>query len=181
MAAALIPCACSGSDHGSVTATSLTLTPCNGNEPATFAPFRLDASMLRWYDAGAGGGIELRAGFREPTSSDGATLLLANVASVRAHLRDDPVVPIPVDGKDVRVSLALRSTCPDGTQVVEGYDGSLTLMELDTGGRIAGLARFDLWDRRERDSGAGAPLARDVSMEFDFEVREGLPYEDFSD
>jgi hypothetical protein len=137
--------------------------------------------MLRWYQAGAFGDIEMRSGFRAPTLSDSAVLLLADVDTVRRRLADDPMTPLAIDGRDIRVSLAMPSSCPDSTQAIEGYDGSLTFMEFDTGGRIAGSARFDLWDRRVRQAGTGGAMAKDARMDFDFKVREGRPYEDFSD
>lgn len=173
---------CSSTDYGLLEASSLTISPCTGKDSRTFAPLRLEASMLRWFESGNVGGIEMRDGFQTPNASDAAVIVFADIEAIRNHLQNDPLVPMPIDGQFIRASVALRASCPDATVPIEGYDGSLVLFELDTdGGRVAGIAKMDLWDRRARESHKNTPLATDVTMTFDFKVREGRPYEDYSD
>jgi hypothetical protein len=185
VALAVLPiAACNGSDHGVLAASSRTVSPCVGQQAATFTPFRLDADLLDWSQGGPAGEVQMRAGWRSSTASDEVVLQVADVDGLRQQLKADPGGAVPIDDKTIRVSLSLVGRCPDSDQDIEGVNGTLTISSLDTstGGRISGQATFDLVDVRPvvQNLGPVTVLAKGATLDFDFEVRNGILFQGFT-
>lgn len=181
--AAVAALGCSYSDHASIEADSLTVTPCRDDQPRTFAPYRLDAGLLRWFAAEGVGTLEARAGYRAATISDAIIVQFGDTEEVRRRLAADPSAAFAVDGSAVRLSLVLAETCPDATQPLVASAGTLTLSSFEPwkGGRIEGRGTVDLVDAREvAQDPAARPLVRGARVEFSMKVRSGPPHEDFT-
>ncbi len=181
--AAVAMLGCSYADHASLEADSLTVTPCRDHQPRTFAPYRLDAGLLRWFAAEGVGTLEARTGYRAATLSDAMVVQFADTEDVRRRLTADPTTTFAVDGSAIRLSLVLAETCPDTTQPLVASAGALTLSSFEPwkGGHIEGRGTVDLTDARQA---AGDPtaslLVRGARVEFSMKVRSGPPHEDFT-
>ena len=173
--------ACARADTGLLAAPSLTMTPCTDDTPRTFAPFALDGKLLRWYHVGNTGQIVMRDSFEAATLNNAVVVQMNDFRAVLEQLASDPPLPLTIDGTDIRISLNLTQACPGATQDVEAENGTLQFSSLETGteGRIIGSAKFDLIDRRARDAGKPATVAKDATLAFDFSVRRGRPWEEF--
>lgn len=171
--------ACSPSDHAVLEAASLTVSPCDNDEDRTFAPFRLEANFLRWLQDDGVGQIEMRTGYRARTLSDTMVLQVLDLDTVSRRWAEDPEVSLPLDDTLLRLSVLLLSTCPDAAQAIVGRGGGVRFTKFDTsvGGHIAGTATFDLVDARPKDA---AVMATGATLEFEFEVRRGAAYEDYT-
>lgn len=180
----LLTTACSYSDHAFIEAESLTVTPCQDHQPRTFAPFRLEAELLRWFAAEGVGTLEARAGYRAATISDAIVVQFSDTDDIQRRVASDPSTAFTVDGDSIRLSLVLAETCPDSTQPLVGRAGTLTLSSFEPwkGGHIEGQGTADLYDSRAvaRDP-ATPPLVRGARFEFSMKVRSGPPHEDFTD
>lgn len=175
--------ACSYSDHAFLEADSLTVTPCRDHQPRTFAPYRLDAGLLRWFAAEGVGTLEARAGYRAATISDAVVVQFGDTEDVRRRLAADPSTVFAVDGSAIRLSLVLAETCPNATQPLVASAGTLTLSSFEPwrGGHIEGKGAVDLVDARQvADDPTAPPLVRGARVEFSMTVRSGPPHEDFT-
>lgn len=171
--------ACAADDHATLDMVSLTLTPCDGRSARTFEPFHRDFPFVRSLrsDGQPPWILEMIAGERAVTESDVLVLQFADVAAVRKALDASPDHTLPIDGTQVRLSLALLETCPDATQSLEARSGTLRLDRFDPDGGAAGLATFDLADRRVPGD---PPLATGARFEFDVAVRDRSPYQPYT-
>ncbi len=182
-AAAVAWSGCSYSDHASLEADSLTVTPCRDHQPRTFAPYRLDAGLLRWFSAEGVGTLEARSGYRAATISDAFVVQFGDTEDVRRRVAEDPSTGFAVDGKAIRLSLVLAETCPNATQPLVASAGTLILSSFEPwkGGHIEGEGMVDLVDARQvADDPAAPPLVRGARVVFSMKVRSGPPHEDFT-
>jgi hypothetical protein len=178
--APVLAAGCVHDDSAVLEAARLVVSPCRGDEPRTFEPYRFEAGFLRWAAAKDMGRIEMRDGFYAGTRSDTVVLEFPDTGEVRSRLATDPAAPLPLDGNLVRIGVVLNETCPDATQSLRAGPGTLTLSTFDTDvdGEIAGVATFDLVDARP---GADATVvAKDASLRFSMTVRDYPPYQEFA-
>ncbi len=174
---------CSDSDHAFLEAETLTVTPCRDHQPRTFAPYRLDAGLLRWFAAEGVGTLEARAGYRAATISDALVVQFTDTGDVSRRLAADPSAVFAVDGSAIRLSLVPAETCPDATQPLVASAGVLTLSSFEPwkGGHIEGEGTVDLVDARAvAKDPAAPPLVRGARVGFSMTVRSGPPHEDFT-
>ncbi len=174
---------CSYSDYAFLEADTLTVTPCRDHRPRTFAPFRFQAELLRWFAAEGVGTIEARAGYRAATISDALVIQFADTEEVMRLMASGPPVEVPVDGREVRLSLVLAERCPDTTMPLVASDGTLTLSSFEPwkGGHIEGEGVVDLVDARAAAGDLGTALrVRGARLAFSMKVRSGPPHEDFT-
>ena len=174
--------ACGPSDHALLQAASLTVSPCQDHDAKTFAPFKMNADLLRWIEDDGVGQIEMRGGYRAQTLSDTIVLQVLDVAEAERQFAASPGTAMPLDNKLFRLSLLLLESCPDATQTMVGASGDVTFTAFDTsvGGHIEGSGRFDLIDARNTDDSTAVPVAAGATLEFDFKVRRGSVYEDYT-
>jgi hypothetical protein len=169
-------CACTTDDFAILKASALEIAPCKDKKTMRFEPFVLEADLLRWFGSEDVGSIEMRHGYRASTLSDTIVLQFQDTSKVK-------VGETALDGKEVRLSLALLDTCPDFRQPLVASNGKLELKKfsLGEGGEIEGSAVFDLYDEREVSNHSEAlPKAAGVTLDFKMKIRNGYPYEEFA-
>lgn len=181
--AAVVWTGCSYADQAFFEADTLTVTPCRDHEPRTYAPFRLEAPLLRWFAAEGVGTLEARSGYRAATISDAMVVQFADTEAIRRRLASDPKTSFAVGGDAIRLSLVLAETCPDATQPIVASSGTVTLSSFEPwkGGHIEGEGTVDLADSRALAKDPTAPLlVRGARFGFSMKVRAGPPHEDFT-
>lgn len=172
-----MPClvlAC-GTQEARLTGESLVISPCREGRPLEIAPVDLSFNHLVWVrNSDESATLEIRRGWRVSTESDEVVLQFTDLPAVREAFRLSPGVPIPL-GAVARLTVALRSTCPDPRQalVADAGEFTLTRFELDPGGWIAGTARFDLADAREAPS--SPPAGTDLTLTFSLALEDKDP------
>lgn len=174
---------CSYPDNAFLEAETLTVMPCRDRQPRTFAPFRLEAGLLRWFAAEGVGTLEARSGYRASTISDALVVQFEDTEGIRRRLAADPTDPFTVDNQKIRLSLVLAETCPDATQPIVASGGTLTLSSFEPwmGGHIEGEGHVDLVDGRALAKDPGTPpLVRRAQVKFSMKIRSGPPHEDFT-
>jgi hypothetical protein len=175
--------ACEPGDAGILVGERLTVDPCRGDSPRTFAPVRFEFDRLAWvHPIPSTGSIEMRRGHRATTDSD---LLLLQFADLEASVdawAADPEAPLPLDGETIRLSLVLNARCPDQVQPLVARGGTLQLTAFAPrdGGRIAGQALFDLVDDRLRDAADAPPVGPGMTLDFEVSIHSGRPQDVFT-
>jgi hypothetical protein len=159
--------ACGGHDHARLTGESLAVDPCRGDAARLFAPVDLSFDRALWNRAADVAILHLRRGWRDPNDSDQLALEIADLPALLARRSLDPAADMPFDGQ-VRIALVLGQDCPDMVQSLEAREGAIRFHEVDlaVGGRLSGMAFFDLRDTR---AGPGEPPAG-VNLVLDFEI-----------
>lgn len=168
--------ACTTDDFARLEAKALEIAPCKEKKAILFEPFVFEADLLRWFGSENVGSIEMRRGYRAATLSDTIVLQFQDTSKVKLGEN-------VLDGKEIRLSLALLETCPDFRQPLVALNGKLVLerFSLGEGGEIQGNAVFDLYDEREVSYSSEAhPKATAVTLDFRMKIRNGYPYVEFT-
>jgi len=164
-----------GQQSATLTGDSLTVSPCQGGHPLVLAPVNLSFDRIEWLrNSDVAGTLDLRQGWRDPTTSNGIALQILDIPAVVEALRQSPGAPIPMDGI-ARVTLTLSLRCPQAVQPLEARTGTLTLSQFDLlpAGRIAGTAQFDLLDLRADAS--AAPVGVNLTLSFEKDLNDKDP------
>lgn len=151
---------------------------CGGDVPfGSCEAFSLGVDFFAAEATGRGGLIRLQRGGRNLSLTDALILEVRDVRQLRGALGTPQAVG---PEQNIRAALGLFDRCPDSTQSFE-LTGLVRFdaFSLERGDRIAGtIERLEVRDGRP-ERGVGEVLGV-LHGDFDFDVRKGPPYQQFS-
>ncbi|MCA9521805.1 MAG: hypothetical protein KC609_12560 [Myxococcales bacterium] len=166
-------CTWLGNGSGTFESTSLTLERCDGEDPKTFAPFRLHANFftLNVYENEAE--IRIQDGGRDPGFSN---FILLHIRDWQ-YVSENFTAALPIDGQLIRGSLYLFESCPDSFQATS-LQGTISFTKIGSSknARVEGTLVVDVIDSRN----TATIVAAGLSGDFKFRIAKGPPYETFT-
>lgn len=169
--------ACFPSDYGRFAGKKLTVKNCSDDEEKVFEPFEMETGFISFSKVNNSAGIRFQNGFRAVTMSDNFYLQIMDLKDFEDKWGKEAKTEFPFDGKTLRGYLLLGESCPGGVYNLTAVDGfgRFDRFGHEKGDTVSGVLEFSLRDER-----TGEIAGDDFSAEFEFEIRAGKPFQDYS-
>lgn len=169
--------ACFPSDYGKFAGKKLTVKNCSEEEEKVFEPFEMETDFISFSKTNNSAWIRFQKGFRATTLSDNFYLQILDVKDFEEKWSKESKTKFPFDEKWLRGYLLLGESCPGGVYSLTAVDGFGRFDKFgdEKGDTVAGVLEFSLRDER-----SGEMAGVDFTAEFEFVIRAGKPFQDYS-